>query len=201
MQSRISKLRKLLTERKVKRKLLDKEQYRIEKSLGTLRRTVASTNKAIIVIEYIIEQNHDEIVDMFENTVSSGLQELFNEEYAFRLDMDRSGMNTTCEFQVITNECKRFRNIRMTQGKSVQEVIAALMRIVICSLDKQIMNVVWLDEPFSGLQVYRKEKAALFLNKICKELGMQLVIVTQTPEMGDYADLSINISKQTRLIL
>jgi len=201
MQSRISKLRKLITERQIKRKLLNKELYRVEKSLDSLQKTVISTSKAIIVIEYIIEQNHGEIVDMFESTVSSGLQELFNDEYAFHMDMDRSGTNTTCEFQVITDKCKRFCNIRMTQGKSVQEVIAALMRIVICSLDKQIMNIVFLDEPFSGLQVYRKEKAALFLNKICKEFGLQLVVVTQSPEMGDYADCRIDLSKQTRLII
>ena len=128
------------------------------------------------------------------DTVTAGLQELFNDEYQFKMNIDRSGDNTVCSFQVATDECSYFQDVRMTQGKSLQEIIACLLRIIICKLDKNMPDVVILDEPFSGSRDFRQEVAAEFLKKVCKNFDMQVIMVTQNHNLKEYADNVIDLS-------
>lgn len=198
MNTRISKLKDQLRTLEIKRELLlaSIEQYSSKIVIET--KLERNLHRSTVVLEYIIEKKYGTVLKVFEDTITSGLQELFNDEYSFRMNIDRSGTNCVCSFEIATDKCPEHQDLKMTQGRSVQEIIACLIRLVICKLDNRIMKVIILDEPFGGLKPFRAEKAAEFLQKICKEFEMQIIIVTQIQEMCDFADNSIDLAKIER---
>ncbi len=194
MSSRISILKNKLIAEQTKRDILQADIKKKRKENKVSKKLRLDLKNSALVLEYLIDKNYGTIIELFEDTVTAGLQELFNDEYEFLLNADRSGDHMNCEFQVATDECPYYQDLRMNYGKSVQEIIACLLRILICYLDKGMPNVVLLDEPLSGSRGFRQDMAQQFLNKISKEFRIQIIMVTQNQDA--MADRVIDLSKE-----
>jgi hypothetical protein len=199
MNSRISKINSKIVAHKAIRNKLRKDVRELRKENSASKKLVVDLKNSSLLLEYVIEKNYDTVVELFEDTISAGLQELFNEEYAFMLAIDRSGDHMNCEFQVTTDNCNYYQNLRMNYGKSLQEIVACVMRIIICYLDKRMPNVVILDEPLGGSREFRQDIAHEFFNKIAREFGMQIIIVTQN--QSSIADNVIDLSKKPTALI
>jgi hypothetical protein len=194
MNFRISELKQQLATQYAFKHALERSVRKKRKENRANKNQRTDLKNSALVLEYLIEKNYGTIVELFEDTLTAGLQQLFREEYEFLLDSDRSGDHTNCEFQIATNECPYYQDLRMTQGKSIQEIIACLLRVLICYLDNNMPSMVILDEPFGGNRDYRQEEAHAFLNKISKEFGIQIIMVTQNQKA--VADHTIDLSKK-----
>ena len=199
MDSRISKISDSIVAHTAVRNRIAKEVRLLRKENKEHKKVVAYLRDSSLLLEYVIDKNYDFVVELFENTITAGLQELFNADYEFRLAIDRSGDHMNCEFEVATDNCPYYQSLRMNYGKSLQEIVACVQRIVICYLDKRMPNVVILDEPLGGNRDFRQDKAHEFFNKIAREFDMQIIIVTQNQDA--VADNVIDLSKKVATII
>lgn len=195
LSSRISTLNDALFTYKVRRNTILEDIDKLEVSIDDAGERKQVYQKAMLVVEYLIEKKYDKIIELFEYTVTSALKDLFDEKYEFKFEIGKRGDSTTCEYYIHTGEYGGFVDIRMTQGRSIQEVIGTVMQIVIAKLDTEMPDVVLMDEPFGGVEPARQIIAAKFLQSIGKEFNLQLILVTQSPEFAEYADNVIDLRK------
>lgn len=163
----------------IKKKIAEAKTQRKE-ALAEIKKR----KRARLVIEYLISKRYDKIIEMFEGVISAGLIDMFDDKYRFKFEIGRHGDNTSCDFMVNANRGEGWLDIRMNKGRSVAEIIGVLMRIVICKVDKSINKVIFLDEPFGGLEPDRQIIAGNFIKKVCERFGIQLMVVTQSSEFA-----------------
>jgi len=159
------------------------------------KRKVKDLKKAVLVIEYLIAKKYDKVIESFEGTVTAALMDLFDKYYEFKFALGKRGDHTTCDLTVNTGRYKGFLDLRMTQGTALKEIIGAIIRIVIIKLDKDMPDCIILDEPFSKLKSYKQALAGAFLKKVCKNFGLQLVLITQADVLAQCADKMINLGE------
>jgi len=165
------------------------------KALVELRHSSEIQKKALLVMEYLIHRNYEKVISLFEDTITAALIDMFDDQYKFKFEIGKRGDSTTCDFNVSTDSGKHYHDVKMSQGTSVANIIGVVMRLVIVKLDRHMPNLILLDEPLSGLQVHRQELAGRFLNKICKEFGVQLIVVSQSPQFTDSIEHTIKVEK------
>lgn len=169
-----------IKEEKVELRLLEKEKLNIEKCLK--------------ILEYLSKCNQDKIVKLFEDTVGVGLKDLFDETYDFRILQKSRGNSSACDFQVSCSVFPGWSDVIMCHGKSLQDIVAVILRIVLIKLDNRSRKIVILDEPLSGLEIERQKIASKFLYEISEKFGIQLLVVTHSAELTEHATKEIRVS-------
>lgn len=168
----------------------------IEAQLHNLEIDISTHEDAIVLVEYLIDKKYDNVVHLFENTITSALQELWDPQYEFTLDIGRRGDNIAVEFKLMTGEYEVPKLIQMTQGASVKQIVGTIMRIVLVKLDKKLPNFLILDESLSGLSTIMQSKAGRFFNKLGKDFEMQLIWITQSESFAKHSDTIIDVTKR-----
>jgi len=134
------------------------------------------------LIECMISMQYENVVGLLQATVTTGLQDIFNEYYEFKLDVVHTAKTMKVKCLLKTDECKEYVEINYTQGTSVRQVIACLMRITVCYLLDLKLRVVLMDEPFSGMRVERQEASHDLIMDVAERFAFQAIIITQNPE-------------------
>jgi DNA repair exonuclease SbcCD ATPase subunit len=165
----------------------DEVEYRL------LEKNKEELEKCIQLLTFISNLSQDKVIELFQHTIAAGLKDLFNDGYDFKFDMKTRGNSSSCDFLVKTNECKEWMDIKMCQGRSVQEIIGTIFRIVLVKLDKTSRKIVILDEPTGGIEGERQELMSKFLSEICLKFRIQLIIVTHSVELTEHASKRINL--------
>jgi len=178
---------------KQQRNELQEELQECRASLLTITKDHLLRKKAVLVIEYLIAKKYDKVIELFENTITSALMDLFDDSYKFKFMLGKRGDSTIADFGVKTSKYKNYKDVRMTQGTALKEIVSTIMRTVIVKLDNDMPNFIILDEPFGGVKLERQILAGQFLKKVCKTFGLQYIIVSQSQEFaesaGDVKDL------------
>jgi len=178
---------------KQQRNELQEELQESRASLLTIAKDHMLRKKAVLVIEYLIAKKYDKVIELFENTITSALMDLFDDSYKFKFMLGKRGDSTIADFGVKTSKYKNYKDVRMTQGTALKEIVSTIMRTVIVKLDNDMPNFIILDEPFGGVKLERQILAGQFLKKVCKTFGLQYIIVSQSQEFaesaGDVKDL------------
>lgn len=194
--SRVATLKaSVVHKRKVKRNL-KKQCAEIADEMYNLNIDLSTHEDAVILIEYLIDKKYDNVVHLFEKTITSALHELWDDQYQFTLDIGRRGDNIAVEFKLMTGEYEVPKLIQMTQGASVKQIVGTVMRIVLVKLDKKLPNFLILDESLSGLSTTMQYKAGNFFNKLGKDFEMQLIWITQSESFAKCADTIIDVTKR-----
>lgn len=160
-------------------KLLDKDKSEIE--------------KCIQLLTFISNQNQDKVIGLFQHTIAAGLKDLFNDSYDFKFDMKTRGNSSSCDYLIKTDNCNNWMDIKMCQGRSIQEIIGTILRIMLVKLQKDNRKIVILDEPTGGIESERQELMSKFLSEICVKFGIQLIIVTHSVELTEFATKKIDL--------
>lgn len=176
-------LSNLQAERKLQEKNINKL---INKNLD-LENRQEKIDKGILVLQLLVENKKREIIDTFEETVTSALQEIFNKEYSFKIEFSKRNKVTTADFVINTGEYAGFMPLKMCQGKSVARIIAFVLRTMFVSiLDGRKLMV--LDECFDGVEWERQSKVGNFISKLCEKYNMQIIMVTHMKGIYEHAD-------------
>ena len=154
---------------------------------------IEDTGNAVCILEYIIELRNRNILKLFEHTISAGLKDIFDDSYEFRFKFGKRGNLLTCDYQLKNSQFCYWHDIRHSHGRSVKEIIAVILRIVLVKLDKNLRDIIILDEPLGGLEESREIPAAKFLAEIAEKFALQLIIVTQSARFAAYAHKKLEI--------
>jgi len=164
-----------------------------EVDLRLLKKDYTEIERCIQLLTFLSNQNQDKVIDLFQHTISAGLKDLFNDNYDFKFDMKTRGSSSSCDFLIKTESCDNWMDIKMCQGRSVQEIIGTILRIILIKLDKNNRKIVVLDEPTGGIESERQELMSKFLSEICVKFRLQLIIVTHSEELTEHASRKISL--------
>lgn len=173
-------------------------QARLAENKVELRLLIKEKNiltKCTKLLAYISSVNEDKIVKLFEHTLSAALKDIFDDSYQFKFDMKTRRDSSACEFLIQHDPLSRMVDIVLCNGKSIQEIVAVIFRIILVKLDKKSRKIVILDEPLSGIEIERQRITSKFLADICNKFDIQLIVVTHSLEFVEHAGKIIDIDK------
>jgi len=146
--------------------------------------------RAVFVLQLLSESRQKSIIELFEQTVTAALQEVFNERYAFKLQYGKRNNVATVDFMIHTGEYEGFLPIKMTQGNSVSQVVGTILRLMFISVLEGRKFAV-LDESLGGVEIDRESRVGAFLRTICDRFKIQLLMVTHKTGIYESADNKI----------
>jgi len=150
-------------------------------------------DKAVLFLDYLIENNHNNIVELFERTISIGLKDVFNEAYDFKFLFSKRGTKIVCDFGLKTDEYDDYLPLKMCQGKSVQDIISLIMKLVYIKIDKNIPDVIIMDEPLGGLSIEKQAIIGRYLGEVLGKFDVQKILVTHSERIAAHADKRIDL--------
>ena len=193
---RIFKIRHELECRATRKKQIQKTIKENKKNIKLTEKEITYRKDGVVVIEYLIGKKYDNVLHMFEQTITKALQMLWDDSYEFKLDIGRRGDNASVEFQLLTGEYDVPKLIQMTQGASIKQIVGAIIRIVLVKLDKHLPSFVILDEPCGGLSNSMNSKAGKFFKQLAEDFELQLIFITQSPEFAYKGDEIIDVTEK-----
>ena len=196
MNKQVQHLCTILNAARLAKKSCAKRIQKLKSEMAYCANRIEDYEMTIRVIETMISLQYENVVSLLETTVTTGLQDVFNEAYEFKLDVKQTGKRMSANCLIKTDECEDFVSINYTQGTSIRELVACLLRITVCYLLDLKFKVVILDEPFSAFRSERQEIIHELIMDVAEKFQIQLLIITQNPAV--LAHRVINVSKRKR---
>ena len=137
----------------------------------------------------VVDKQRENLKNKIEKLLTIGLQEIFEEDIKFKIDLSVKRNKLWAEFFIEKNG---FKEKLSHQGGGVVNVISFLLRVMFIKL-LNLKPFLILDEGFSMVSRNYANKLANFCKKINEDLGIQMIIVTHHPEFEDVADKVIRI--------
>jgi len=178
---------------KTKREDAVKNRTVLKAKQKTYKKEIELRNKALLIYDYVIEKKYDDVVKLFESTITAGLKDIFNEDHEFKFIIGRRGTATTVEFGLNNGKYGDFIDISVTQGMSLKEVVSIILRLVILSVDKNMPKFLWLDEQLGGVESDRRHIVVEFLKRVSKVFDIKLVVITHIDEYKTMCDNVIKL--------
>lgn len=197
MEELINKVDRLLHSKADHKSYLEKQIKNTYSELGSIRKQVEIRDNALLVFDYLIEQRYGVVVQMFEETITSGLMDVFNDDYAFKFLIGRRGKSITADYGIKTGEYEELKDLAYTQGRSVKSVVSAIIRFVVLTVDSDMPDYIFLDEQFFGIEEHRMPLIMDFIKKVAEKFSIQVVLITQNPELRKIADNTIKLKALT----
>jgi len=195
MQERLDKLKQWAMSKKVERKTLEKLIDKDKAKCLKKEKKIVNIDKAKEVLLFLSEQKYTNIVDLFENTITSALRDIFDDSYSFKFNFKSQKNGHVCDYHMANVDYPGYMDIRYCKGTSVKEIIALIMRIVLVKIYPHFGNIVIVDEPLGGLNDERSEIAGEFLNKISETFGIQIIMISQSDVMTKVVDNTIEVRR------
>lgn len=124
------------------------------------------------------EASHTQIAQI----VSRCLQSVFNEPYEFKIVFDKKRGKTQARF-VFMLEGEEVDPLRNSAGGEV-DVASFALRLAALMLHKPgLRRLLVLDESFKHLSRPFRPRVAQLLEELSEELGVQILLVTHSPEL------------------
>lgn len=149
-------------------------------------------------LELLSENRRQSLIQMVESLATQALQAIFQRsDYQFRLRFGTERNNVVCrpflvsEFQ---GQCIE-TSLLEGHGGGIWDIVSLVLRIVVVVFQNS-RRFLALDEPFRFCHLTDDQWTALgtFLQKLCKDLGFQIVIVSARSKVFSFADKKYRFS-------
>lgn len=171
-----------------------------ETQLDSTKASQALLEQVTEVLRALAELKREEMRLKVENLVTYGLRSVFKEHLTFKIVSGERAKQSTMELKVVSivNEVEVETDIVNAHGGGLVQVIALLLRIVILLFARPApARVLILDESLAHLSREYLEPAAELLGSLSNKLGLQILMVTHSPEFEDAADRIYSFSKSS----
>lgn len=158
----------------------------VKTDIGDLSSTIDVLTQVEGCLQHINSTILSQSVELIEKLVTSGLTIVFpDQSLDFKARVTRERGRTAIRFDLYQNgEAVKVQN---ACGGGVLCVIGILLRVVTI-LMLGMKRLLLLDESLSHLSIQYVPNAALLMQKICRELGFKILMVTHQPEFTAFAD-------------
>jgi DNA repair exonuclease SbcCD ATPase subunit len=156
-----------------------KREKRCFKIAGRKVRRAIAAQQILQSVAQIVQQNaHERIAKV----VSSCLSSVFDNPYEFRINFTRKRGRTEADI-VFVRDGKEVDPITASGGGMI-DVAAFALRVVCLVLHRpRVRPVVVLDEPFKFVSSGYQENVRLMLEKLSKEMKVQIIMVSHIDEL------------------
>jgi ABC-type molybdenum transport system ATPase subunit/photorepair protein PhrA len=170
------------------RTVLRKRLAELDGKLDGTKIRISQLERAIDITGMVIQGRYSKTIRFLEEVITSGLQVTFDESFKVTLKNDRKANKNNCTFMLSCSEYPGSLPFKMCQGDGAKQVTELILLIVLISVVNG-RKILFVDEPLTGIHKgARQEAVAQFLSTICKDLGVQLIMVTHEDSLLSNAD-------------
>lgn len=170
-----------------------------EANIETLRGELDDLGEVTEVLQQLVSLKREEIQKKVENLVTYGLRSIFEEDLTFKIVTGTRAKQTTMEMKVVhvVKGTVVETDILTAHGGGLIQVVALLLRIVVLLFARPSpTRVLILDESLAHLSREYLANAGELLKQLASRLGIQILMVTHSPEFIDYADRVYTFSQK-----
>jgi len=168
---------------------------RIKKECLTISDTLAHTDaelhqyqSAQMIINTVAQQTQDELVYHISGLVSMAMESVWEiNPYTLSIEFPIKRNRTECELEFVRNGHKI--PPMEAVGGGARDVACFALRVGLWSLVRpKLRNLFVLDQPFSDMDLDIQYKAGQMMKEIAEKLGIQIIMVTHSPDLIKAAD-------------
>jgi energy-coupling factor transporter ATP-binding protein EcfA2 len=174
---------------------LQKKQEDYFRAIATLEQSLEDWNGAKVLLEYLKNYKLEKRKDFILGVINSALKDIFESNY--RLDIqpkETKGKSAASvqKYDIIfyQNDIEIARNDELltSNGGGVLSIASLFFKILIGYLYSKNKFYIF-DEALSQVSPQYRERLSRFLKVFCEKYGFTLVVVSQTEELEEHADL------------
>lgn len=163
--------------------------------LNINKKKLKDIEESIEISQIVAELTQEEVIVSINDLVTSALHAVFPEDpYDFKLEITRKNNRTQAE----PNFIRDGHNVKPADNAGVgsANVGAVSLRVGLLSMDESNpRRLLILDEPFRDLSRDKHGLAALLIDKISRDLGIQILIASHSTSLAETSDKIFNIMK------
>lgn len=166
------------------------EGLKLQSELESLRASLDLMELARIFLTSIGEERQLDVIRSVESLVTAGLRTVLEEDLSFSVEQKVSAKQVGLLFKIRSTAGKEevATEVLSARGGGVACVVGFLLKIVMLLLTKGSGSPIFLDETFAFLSVGHHERMSSFLRQLVDDTGVQIILVTHTPALAEYAD-------------
>lgn len=150
--------------------------------------------KSVEIFALISEVTQIQVKNGMEKIVTYALQYIFGEDYKFKINFDKRGNLTECNFSFISPLGVEITDPLEALGGGIMDVASLALRIALLELHKpKNTSFIALDEPTRNVSAQFISKCGLFFKEINRKIGRQIIVVTHQEALMESADNQITI--------
>lgn len=170
--------------------------------LENFRDLAKTYDKTAMLLNALGEERQFEAQQMIEGLVTRGLQAIFEPNLSLVISTSVKGKSTVTEFLIRTqvDEENFFEtNVMDARGGGLVAVVGFLLRVTVLLLTQpEGKRFLLIDESFAHLSEEYRSGVSSFLRELVDEAGLQIVMVTHDPELGEHATSSLRFSQDSK---
>lgn len=186
--------RQIVEQRKGARQVHRDRAAMIDDTIRTLSRLEKNTEEAARIILAVAQVTQEELVAIINSMVSSALEAVFPDPYAFEVEFVQRRGKTEADLYFV-RDGKRVDPLSSAGGGAV-DVAAFALRVALWSLKRpRPASTIILDEPFRFLSRELQPRAAEMVRELSRRLGVQFIMVTHSPDLIEAADKVFTVER------
>jgi DNA repair exonuclease SbcCD ATPase subunit len=141
------------------------------------------------------EEAQESARQIFEDLATRALQDIFGDEFSFRLVPGESGGQVTLE-PVIRSEYDGSvleTPVLDARGGGMAVVVGFVLQLVMVLLTPGARKILFLDETFAFVSESFTDRVAEFIAKVARSQGIQIVMITHDRTFAQYADVRVRL--------
>lgn len=171
------------------------EGKRAEADIARLTERVALCAGTAALLTRIGEEAQESAREMFDDLATRALQDIFGDEFSFRLVPGEAGGQVSLE-PVIRSEYNGEvieTPVLDARGGGMAVVVGFVLQLVMVLLTPGARKILFLDETFAFVSESYTDRLAEFIAKVARGKGVQVVMITHDRTFAQYADVKVRL--------
>ena len=166
-----------------------------EQDIARLTERTELYAKTAALLTAIGEEAQESARAMFDDLATRALQDIFGDEFSFRLVPGETGGQVSLE-PVIRSEYDGEvieTPVLEARGGGMAVVVGFVLQLVMVLLTPGARKILFLDETFTFVSESYTDRVAEFIAKIARSRDIQIVMITHDRTFAQYADVRVRL--------
>lgn len=187
LQTRLDHLEEVLQQERAKTEVHETEKVKLRTELDVRHKDSTVLLQVMELYKQLGSGSQETLLKNLGRFVTYGLQVVFGENYGFSPTLRMDGKDLKVEFFVETDELRS--GVAEAKGGGVAEVVGLLLQVFfIVVLREKYASILILDTPMVHISDSYRPKVSALLQELSEKLSIQVVLLANTSEFGEYAD-------------
>lgn len=169
----------------------------VQSEIAELSSAINELERVTILFNSLGEEKQIKAQETIEGIVTMGLQMIFQDEtLSFHIIQSIKGKSANVDFMIRTTLPGQVieTGVIDARGGGLAAIVGFLLRLTVMLLKdgQRKDNLLVLDETFAHVSAEYLEPLGQFLREVIDKTGIQIIMVTHQPQLGEFADAIYN---------
>jgi len=166
--------------------MLQKQESSLREEIDSLAKEDLLLEKVAELFKFLINKYVYEYAESFSRIITEGLRAIyFDQEITFDIEVDQKRGKICVNFVLEQNGVREHPLEGF--GGGVSSIVSILLRLLVI-LKADLARYLILDESLAALSDNYVEGCGEFLRKLCKDMGVNVLLITHNQDFVDLAD-------------